>query len=53
MILFGGLQFAYDGPSTTLNDVWALSLGPDPQWSEILPSGTRPRARYYHVKGGI
>lgn len=39
MIVFGG----YDGDEE--NDVWALSLGPSPAWTRLLPSGTPPSRR--------
>jgi hypothetical protein len=45
MIVFGGT-----GSSSFRNDVWALSVGglPDEpaEWTQILPSGTPPLARY-------
>jgi hypothetical protein len=53
MIVFGGIHAAFGEPYSTLNDVWALTLGSDPQWTQILPSGVPPVARYYHTKGGI
>ncbi len=41
LVIFGG----YDG-STTLNDVWALSLGgAAPTWAQMQPSGPLPSAR--------
>ena len=44
----------FDGPSTTLNDVWALSLGPDPQWSRDLAlRDAAARAATTTLKGGI
>ena len=43
MIVFGG----DDG--TARNDVWALSLGESPQWTQLMPSGTPPSARSYHT----
>jgi Galactose oxidase, central domain/Kelch motif len=39
MVVFGG----NDGAE--LNDVWALSLGATPQWTQLSPSGTPPSAR--------
>jgi hypothetical protein len=44
-ILFGGST--YDQHS--LNDLWALSLGDAPQWSQILPEGEPPSIRESHV----
>ncbi len=40
MVVFGGVT-----SSGAQNRVWALSLGGTPTWSELLPSGARPRAR--------
>jgi hypothetical protein len=53
VIVFGGIHAAFGEPYSTLNDVWALTLGSDPQWTQLLPSGVPPVARYYHTKGGI
>jgi hypothetical protein len=41
LILFGGLVHL-----TTLNDVWALSLGRSPHWTPLDPEGPRPPARW-------
>jgi len=46
MVVFGG----YDGANSR-NDVWALSLGPTPGWSQLTPSGTPPEAR--SSSGGV
>jgi flagellar hook capping protein FlgD/galactose oxidase-like protein len=35
MLVLGGV----DSTGTLLGDLWALSLGPDPTWEEIVPSG--------------
>jgi hypothetical protein len=43
MIVFGGK--ALSGP---LNDVWAMSLGASPAWTQYAPTGTPPAARYVH-----
>jgi len=43
MIVFGG----YDD-SSELNDVWTLSLGASPEWTELALS-TRPSERNYHT----
>jgi hypothetical protein len=43
MIVFGG----HEG-SAALGDVWALTLGEVPGWTELTPQGTPPGARYYH-----
>jgi len=40
MVLFGG-----GGPTGSYNDVWALSLGGSPQWTQLTPSGTPPVPR--------
>lgn len=39
-----------DGQSQigTLQDVWALSLSPQPVWNLLMPTGTAPAARYGH-----
>ena len=46
MLIFGGEQ-SY--PKPRLNDVWALSLGPNPAWSSITPLGTPPPVRARHA----
>ncbi len=43
MILFGG----YDGAG--LGDVRALTLGANPAWSPLAPSGASPGTRRYHA----
>jgi galactose oxidase-like protein/Kelch motif protein/flagellar hook capping protein FlgD len=43
MVVFGGLNFPY-----FLNDVWGLSLGAVPVWSELAPAGTKPAVRAAH-----
>jgi hypothetical protein len=42
LVLFGGL----DNAGTPKNDVWALTLGPTPTWTQLAPAGTPPSARY-------
>lgn len=42
MLIFGG-----DGP-VTLNDTWALTLGPEPAWTEIVTDGLLPSPRSWH-----
>ena len=45
MVVFGGNRIdhaAYLGN----NEVWALSLGDSPQWTQLAPSGTLPVGRY-------
>src|SRR5215831_3018635 len=44
MIVFGGAS--YFGEMT--NDVWALSLGPAPAWTQLDPAGTPPSPRAGH-----
>jgi len=41
MIVFGGIS----GSSTRMNDVWVLTLGAAPAWSQVTPAGTPPSAR--------
>src|SRR5262249_52579973 len=43
MLVFGGSDGALK------NDVWALSLGNAPAWSQLTPSGAPPSARYRHT----
>jgi len=43
MIVFGG----FDEHSTT-NDVWALSLEGEPEWTQLAPVGAAPAPRAYH-----
>jgi hypothetical protein len=44
MLLFGGLN-----GTESFADVWALSLGDTPAWTNLTPTGTSPAARYYHA----
>ncbi len=44
VIVFGGYS-----SSSNRNDVWALSLSGDPQWTQIVPAGTPPAPRWGHV----
>lgn len=44
MIIFGG-QTNPDASATRYNDVWSLSLGASPAWTQLTPSGTAPSAR--------
>jgi hypothetical protein len=41
MILFGG----EDSAGQNLNDVWNLSLGTPPQWTQLTPGGSPPAGR--------
>lgn len=43
MVVFGGT----DGVDSW-NDTWALAFAGTPSWSELLPSGTPPTARFGH-----
>lgn len=43
MVVFGGAG------GGLLNDVWALSLGGSPAWSELTPAGDTPAARVDHT----
>ena len=43
MLVFGGWDGYYR------NDVWALSLGASPAWSQLAPTGTLPPVRYVHA----
>jgi hypothetical protein len=47
MVVFGGSY--YDGTYHYRNDVWALSLGGSPAWSELAPAGTLPSPRSGHT----
>ena len=42
LIVYGGL----DAVGSKLNDVWQLTLGGTPTWTELHPAGTAPTARY-------
>jgi hypothetical protein len=42
MIVFGGWA------GKPLDDIWALSLGPNPAWTRITPCGMIPPARFGH-----
>jgi hypothetical protein len=44
VVVFGGAD-----ESASMNDVWTLALPGSPSWSEILPTGTPPPARYGHT----
>lgn len=41
-------MLVFSGYGTFASDVWALSLGPSPAWTQISPSGTPPEGRYRH-----
>jgi len=43
LIVFGGVH-----SPARLNDTWALSLSGSPEWTQLVPAGTPPGARYGH-----
>ncbi len=43
LVLFGGFDGVYR------NDVWVATLGANPAWTQLAPSGTPPGGREYHV----
>jgi hypothetical protein len=43
MVVFGGQDNGF-----MMNDVWALSLGEPPAWTQLAPAGTPPVARCRH-----
>jgi galactose oxidase-like protein len=45
MVVFGGTRS--DGHAS--NDVWALSLGASPTWTELHPAGSPPPSRHGHT----
>ncbi len=46
VLVFGGYGSHYPGqPYEYLNDVWELMLDGDPQWRELIPTGTPPAGR--------
>jgi hypothetical protein len=47
MVVFGGCH-AYTSPPE-LGDLWELSLGEPPTWTELNPTGGPPDARYQHT----
>ena len=47
MLLFGG-AYAFGLTTLVYNDVWAMSLGPSPAWTQLAPAGTKPAGRYAH-----
>ena len=44
MIVYGGSN----GAGSTFGETWALSLSASPAWSQLLPTGTLPKPRYFH-----
>ncbi len=47
MVVFGGNRIDH-APYLGNNEVWALTLGDSPQWTQLAPSGTLPIGRYSH-----
>jgi N-acetylneuraminic acid mutarotase len=47
MLVFGG--YSFDGAYHYSNEVWALSLGGTPAWTQIIPAGDAPPARAGHA----
>lgn len=45
MVMFGGYEYA----NAFQNEVWALSLGSQPAWLHIAPTGTPPSPRLQHT----
>lgn len=45
MVIFGGWDSQSDQTSSFLNDTWALSLGSQPAWSQLSPTGPLPTGR--------
>jgi len=48
MLLFAGAKM-FGLTVVLFNDVWALSLGPSPAWTQLAPAGTKPAARHGHT----
>lgn len=47
MLVFGGAKM-FGATVVQFNDVWAMSLGSSPAWTQISPTGTKPSARHGH-----
>jgi hypothetical protein len=47
MLLFGGAN-VFGLTTLEYNDVWVMSLGPNPRWTKLAPTGTKPAARHAH-----
>lgn len=45
IIVFGGRDASYN----SLNDVWSLSLGNPPAWTQLTPAGAVPHVRTFHT----
>jgi hypothetical protein len=48
MLVFGGGTAGGSGPAPYSNQVWALSLTGTKQWTQVVPAGAAPDARYQH-----
>ena len=48
VLMFGGWVANFIGGGTGLNDVWQLTLGPAPTWTQLAPQGTPPPGRGFH-----
>src|SRR5262249_24771542 len=48
MLLFGGANM-FGLTRLEFNDVWAMSLGPSPAWTQLAPTGTKPAQRHAHT----
>jgi hypothetical protein len=48
MVVYGGNGYP-GGFTNRISDVWALSLSGSTAWTQILPAGTLPPARYGHT----
>jgi hypothetical protein len=55
LIVFGGADSQFPGPTVYYNDVWVLThangLGGTPTWSEVFPTGGPPTARFGQIAG--
>lgn len=47
MLIFGG-AYVFGITQLEYNDVWAMSLGPSPAWTQLAPTGTKPAQRHAH-----
>src|SRR5437762_8982329 len=46
MLVFGGERSPAPQTIVALNDVWELTLGGTPTWTQLLPSGAPPSPRW-------
>ena len=47
MLVFAGAKM-FGATTILFNDVWGMSLGPSPTWTQLTPTGTKPAARHGH-----